>query len=159
MTQKWIDENLPKLKALKKPSKQQKLLIELAERKDAKDAATLHALVVAEKAAQRAEAARIKAASVLKDSTKKKGEEERKARNHRLIKQGLLFDYLGLDARPRAELLGMLMYAARMGTPEVAQQWRAEGAALLAQKEPAPAPATAQKVVMLDEFTPDPFAV
>lgn len=134
---KWLNENLSKLKAKDKLSKQEKLLIELAERKKPEEFAMLQTLVRAQKAADRADAARIKAMTAIRSKEKRRAEEERKARNHRLIKQGLLFDYLGLDSRSREELAGILMAAARVNDNERIEIWRKAGAEFLKSKEPA----------------------
>lgn len=135
-TEKWLSENLQKLKAKDKLTKQEKLLIELAERKKPEEFAMLQTLVRAQKAADRADAARIKAMTAIRSKEKRRAEEERKARNHRLIKQGLLFDYLGLDSRSREELAGILMAAARVNDNERIEIWRKAGAEFLKSKEP-----------------------
>ncbi len=59
---------------------------------------------------------------------------ERKARNHRLIQQGLLFDLAGLEHRGRDELLGALLALAKTDDPTRWEQWKAAGKALLAKK-------------------------
>lgn len=134
--EKWLNENLSKLKEKDKLSKQEKLLIELAERKKPEEFAMLQTLVRAQKAADRADAARIKAMTAIRSKEKRSAEEERKARNHRLIQQGLLFDYLGLDSRSREELAGILMAAARVNDNERIEIWRKAGAEFLKSKEP-----------------------
>lgn len=133
-TEKWLSENLQKLKAKDKLTKQEKLLIELAERKKPEEFAMLQTLVRAQKAADRADAARIKALSAIRSKEKRSAEEERKARNHRLIQQGLLFDYLGLDSRSHEELMGILIAAARVTDAERIQSWRNAGAEFLKTK-------------------------
>ena len=66
---------------------------------------------------------------------------ERKARNHRLILQGLLIDFAELQTWDRAELLGALASMATSSTitAEKRADWKKVGAKLLAEKEPKPA--------------------
>ena len=63
--------------------------------------------------------------------------DERRARNHRLIQQGLLLDFAGLEAWDRGLLLGALLSMGKSDaiTPEKKADWKRAGDALLAQKE------------------------
>lgn len=63
-----------------------------------------------------------------------KGEAERKARNHRLIQQGLLIDFASMNEWSRGELLGGLMALANT-KPESRIGWEKAGNTLLASKE------------------------
>ena len=58
----------------------------------------------------------------------------RKARNHRLIQQGLLFDLVGLASRDPAELAGALAALAELDDPVRWAQWKTKGQAVLARK-------------------------
>ncbi len=58
----------------------------------------------------------------------------RKARNHRLIQQGLLFDLVGLESRDPAELAGALAALAEVDDPARWAQWKTKGQTVLARK-------------------------
>jgi hypothetical protein len=70
---------------------------------------------------------------------------ERKARNHRLILQGLLIELAGLSDWDRGELLGALvaLRESQNVPPERRQQWKQRGDALLAEKGSTPGDNTA----------------
>lgn len=133
-----MHEIIEKLKALSRPTDQQKLLIVLADKSDRtqSDERKLKLLLAAEVAADRATKARAKATQLLKKESSKEAEKDRKARNHRLIQQGLLIDFAGLETMDKGELLGVLLEA--KSTP-VDDQKRAErkrtGDALLSEKK------------------------
>ena len=55
----------------------------------------------------RAAQARVAAAQLIRDGKRQSAQAERKARAHRLIQQGVLFDLAGLEQRSRGELLGV----------------------------------------------------
>ncbi len=130
----WLAAKLAFIDALKKPSDRQQLLALLA-RKPAPspdDAKTLAALIRAEKANERALAAQASAARLLKQ----RSDAERKARNYRLIRQGLLIDQAGLEHWPPEQLLGALSELAQDADPAHHARWRAHGAALATQPSP-----------------------
>ena len=60
-----------------------------------------------------------------------------KARNHRLIEQGVLQDIAGLEAWDRCTLLGALFGLAQITDPERLARWKATGDAELANREQA----------------------
>ena len=64
-------------------------------------------------------------------------EEARRARTHRLVQQGILFDLVGLNTRSRGEMLGALIaaIASAKANPEHWASWKAKGDAMLAEKE------------------------
>ncbi|AMM18817.1 hypothetical protein AX768_31760 (plasmid) [Burkholderia sp. PAMC 28687] len=66
-------------------------------------------IVRAEKAAIRAVKARQEAANLISADRKAAKEAERKARTHRLVQQGLLFDLARMQRRSRGELMGLLL--------------------------------------------------
>ena len=70
---------------------------------------------------------------LINEQKKKSKEEERKARNHRLILQGVLIDLAGLETRSRGELLGILLAAATVNDPERRKNWKEKGEAKLAE--------------------------
>ena len=78
--------------------------------------------------------ARQDAANLINAEKKAAKEADRKARNHRLILQGVLFDLAGLENRSRGELLGLLLAAATTDDPQRWASWKAKGDALLAEK-------------------------
>ena len=82
----------------------------------------------------RAAQARVAAAKLIQDGKRRSAKEERKARAHRLIQQGVLFDLAGLAHRSRGELLGLLLAAAKTEDPQRWAHWKEAGDALLAEK-------------------------
>ena len=74
---------------------------------------------------------------MIQSSKRRSVKEERKARAHRLIQQGVLFDLAGLEHRSRGELLGLLLAAAKTEDPQRWAAWKQAGDALLAEKDDA----------------------
>jgi hypothetical protein len=91
-------------------------------------------LIRAEQAAERAVKARSAAAKLIQAEKRQAQEAERKARAHRLIQQGVLFDLAGLSASSRGELLGVLLAAAKTEDPHRWAAWKQAGEALLAER-------------------------
>ena len=132
----WLHDRVTYLKGLKSRNDQQELLVILAEKitRTSHDEKTLAVLIRAEKASIKAVKARQDAAHLINAEKKAEREAERKARNHRLILQGVLFDLAGLENRSRGELLGLLLAAT--GSDEARwASWKFKGDALLAEKE------------------------
>ena len=94
----------------------------------------LVALIRLEQANDRAAQARVAAAKLIQSSKRQSAKEERKARAHRLIQQGVLFDLAGLAHHSRGELLGLLLAAAKTEDPGRWAHWKEVGDALLAEK-------------------------
>ena len=134
----YLNHKLAYLKGLKAPTQAQQLLILLAEKPDrtAEDDKQLAVLLRAERAVDRARAAQLQAAKLLGQ----RKDAERKARNHRLILQGLLIELAGLSDWDRGELLGALvaLRESQNVPPERRQQWKQRGDALLAEKGSTP---------------------
>ena len=128
----WLLERVEYLRKLKAPNEQQRLLMQLAEKPDrsSADDRNLAVLVRAEKADERLAKLRASAARVVSEEKAA----TRKARNHRLIQQGLLFDLVGLESRDPAELAGALAALAEVDDPARWAQWKIKGQAILAQK-------------------------
>ena len=128
----WLLERVEYLRKLKAPNEQQRLLMLLAEKLDRSptDDRNLAVLVRAEKADERLAKLRASAARVVSEEKAA----TRKARNHRLIQQGLLFDLVGLESRDPAELAGALAALAEVDYPARFAQWKIKGQAILAQK-------------------------
>ncbi|MEI2781261.1 MAG: conjugal transfer protein TraD [Candidatus Competibacter sp.] len=120
------------MRKLKAPSEPQRLLVLLAEKPDRSpaDDRKLAVLVRAERADERLGKLRASAARVVSEEKAA----ARKARNHRLIQQGLLFDLVGLESRDPAELAGALAALAEVDDPARWGQWKVKGQALLARK-------------------------
>lgn len=99
----WLQNRVTFLKGLKARSEPQQLLVLLAEKPDrsAADNHLLAALVRLEQANDRAAQARVAAAKLIQDGKRRSAREECKARAHRLIQQGVLFDLAGLAHRGR----------------------------------------------------------
>lgn len=132
----WLNDRVTFLKGLKSRTEQQELLVILAEKtnRTPQDTKKLVALAKAEKANVRAAKARQDAAKLISDEKKKKQSDDRKARNHRLILQGVLVDLAGLEGRSRGEILGLLLAGGTTTDPQKWDAWRAKGDALLAEK-------------------------
>ena len=128
----WLLERVEYLRKLKAPSEQQRLLMQLAERPDRSPADDRHlaVLVRAEKADERLTKLRASAARVVSEEKAA----ARKARNHRLIQQGLLFDLVGLESRDPAELAGALAALAEIDDSARWAQWKIKGQTILARK-------------------------
>lgn len=133
------DELIEHLKGFKSPSKQQQLLIELADKaeRSKEDERKYVALVKAELTARKAALARSKVSALMRSEEKKLAAEERKARNHRLIMQGTLIDLAGVTEWSRGEIVGALLAAARAaeGSTSHRESWKRAGDALLAERE------------------------
>jgi hypothetical protein len=129
---RWLVERVEYLRQMKAPSEQQRLLILLAEKPDRSpaDDRKLAVLVRAEKADERLGQLRGLAAKVVSEEKAA----ARKARNHRLIQQGVLFDLVGLESRDPAELVGALAALAEVDDPARWAQWKTKGQAVLARK-------------------------
>lgn len=136
---RWLADRVAYLRQLKAPSEPQRLLMMLAEKPDRSPADDRHlaVLVRAEKADERFAKLRASAARVVSEEKAA----ARKARNHRLIQQGLLFDLVGLESRDPAELAGALAALAEVDDPARWAQWKTKGQAVLARKTEAAAKA------------------
>jgi hypothetical protein len=134
----WTIDRIAHLKGLKNRTEQQDLMVMLAEKNepDANDKRKLGVLVRAEKAAVRAIRARQVVNNLLGAEQKAAKEAERKARNHRLIQQGLLIDFATLESWDRGELLGALLNLRKSESipTEKRAEWKRHGDALLAAK-------------------------
>ena len=132
----WLTNQVAYLRSLKALSEPQQLLVLLAEKPDrsAADNQLLAALVRLEQANDRAAQARLAAAKLIQSSKRQSAKAERKARAHRLIQQGVLFDLAGLESRSRGELLGLLLAAGKTEDPQRWAAWKQAGDALLAEK-------------------------
>ena len=132
----WLTNRVEYLKSLKALSEPQQLLVLLTEKPDrsAADNQLLAALVRLEQANDRAAQARLAATKLIQANKRQSAKAERKARAHRLIQQGVLFDLAGLESRSREELLGLLLAAAKTEDPQRWAAWKQAGDALLAEK-------------------------
>lgn len=132
--QSWEEKRVQYIDGLKKPTEAQQLLAILYKKSNRTEAENkkLAALIKAEKATERALNANAAITKMLNGAK----EDERRARNHRLIQQGILFDLVGLDTRSRGEMLGALIaaVASAKANPEHWATWKAKGDALLAEK-------------------------
>lgn len=130
------DELIQYLKKLRQPNKYQKRLLDLHHKgpSTTEEKSTYAALVKAELSANRAAKAKTRARTLINDERKKQADEERKARNHRLILQGTLIDLAGLQGRSRGELLGMMLTTSAFADEEHWAEWKRKGDALLADK-------------------------
>lgn len=131
----WEEKRIQYIEGLSKPNEAQQLLMLLFKKTNRTDLENkkLAALVKAEKANERALTANAAITKMMNGAK----EDERRARNHRLIEQGVLFDLVGLDARSRGEMLGALIaaVASAKNNPEHWASWKIKGDALLSGKE------------------------
>ncbi len=141
----WLQQHITYIKGLKSPTDQQAFFVLLSEKQQRtpQDEKKLAILIRAEKASIKAGKARQDAATLIraeknaaKEEENAKKEEARKARNHRLIQQGILFDLAGLKNRSRGEMLGLLLTAAAIDDPQKWEDWKTKGDEILARPAP-----------------------
>lgn len=132
--QSWEEKRVQYIEGLKKPSEAQQLLAILFKKTDKTEVESkkLVALIKAEKANERA----LNANATIAKMMNSEKEEARRARTHRLVQQGILFDLIGLETRSRGEMLGALIaaVASAKANPEHWTSWKAKGDAMLAEK-------------------------
>lgn len=154
----WLASHVLFLKTLKAPSEAQQLLILLAGKNglSPKEKKTFDVLVKNEKAAEKAKAARLAVSSMLSSAKNEAADQARKDRNHKLILNGLLFEFAGVTHFDRAELLGLLIEGSKAPRQQI-KEWAVAGAAMLAVKEPLKAaPALApDPLPQAEQTTPD----
>ena len=133
--QSWEEKRVQYITGLKRPTEAQQLLALLFQKSNRTPDETkkLAVLLKAEKATARA----LDANAAITKMMSSARDEERRARNHRLIEQGILFDLAGLDTISRGEMLGALLAVAvtAKDKPEVWASWKKNGDALLAEKD------------------------
>lgn len=129
---KWEDQHLAMLNGMKTRNEQQELLVLLAAKtsRTKDEQRQFDVLMRAERAKEQAKKAAADASKLLGE----RKEAERKARNHRLIQQGLLIEFAGLNSWSRGEIMGGLLVMAT-ANPEHRANWKRQGDALLATKE------------------------
>lgn len=136
--QSWEEKRVQYIEGLKKPSEAQQLLAIFFKKEDRTEVESkkLAVLIKAEKANERA----LNANAVITKMMSSAKDDERRARTHRLVEQGILFDLVGLNTRSRGEMLGALIaaVASAKANPEHWPNWKAKGDALLAEKEAKP---------------------
>lgn len=132
----WIAERAAFFRGLKSRTEQQELFLLLLDKpnRNSEEEKKLAALIRADRAAVRASKARSDVAKLLRTEKEKQKEEQRKARNHRLIQQGLLIDLAKLEGRSFGEILGLLLAGAATEDAQKWASWKAKGDALLAEK-------------------------
>ena len=136
--QSWEEKRIQYIDGLKKPSEAQQLLAILFKKTDKTEVESkkLAVLVRAEKANERA----LNANATITKMMNGEKEEARRARTHRLVQQGILFDLVGLDTRSRGEMLGALIaaIASAKANPEHWASWKSKGDAMLDVKDNSP---------------------
>ena len=140
--EEWLTDRLAYLRGLKTTTEMQKLLMLLADKPDrtAEEDKKLNAVIRAERAAVFAAKARTDAANLINKEDREQKAAEKKARDHRLIQLGALFDLAGIGDQDRGALLGALLGMANVKESERWANWKRQGDALLAEKERKPAP-------------------
>jgi hypothetical protein len=141
----WITARLAYLRGLKSPSELQRLMMLLADKPDRtpEEDRKLNAVVRAERAAVFAAKARMEATNIVNNKDRGKKAAEKKARDHRLIELGALFDLAGIGNQDRGALLGALLGMAKIEDADRWGQWKRAGDALLAERERKPKAVTA----------------
>lgn len=129
----WLTSHLLYLKGLKSPSEAQQLFILLAGKsaRSEKEEKFFSTLVKSEKAEEKASAARSEVSSMLESEKAA----ERKARTHKLVTLGLLFDYAEISDLSRDVLMGMVITGA-LADENKRRVWAKAGKEFLAKKEP-----------------------
>ena len=138
--EEWLNARLAYLRGLKSTSELQKLLLLLADKPDrtAEDEKKFNAVIRAEKAAVFAAKARMEATNIVNNKDRKQKVADKKARDHRLIQLGALFDLAGVGDQDRGALLGALLGMANVKESERWANWKRQGDALLAERERKP---------------------
>jgi len=137
----WLNAKIAFIKGLKSPSEQQRLLVQLAEKKNrtATDEKTLSAAIRVEKTAEKAAAAKARFTSMITAERKAAAKAERKARDHELYKAAGLMIVAGLvdskTGKPKfsaTELVGALAGIAELPRNHPKwQEWEKRGKELL----------------------------
>jgi hypothetical protein len=143
----WITARLAYLRGLKSPSELQRLMMLLSDKPDRtpEDDRKLSAVIRAERAAVFAAKARMEATHLVNKEDRERKAAEKKARDHRLIELGALFDLAGIGDQDRGALLGALLGMANVRESERWANWKRQGDALLAEKERKPKAGTAMQ--------------
>ncbi len=138
--EEWLNARLAYLRGLKSTSELQKLLLLLADKPDrtAEDEKKFNAVIRAERAAVFAAKARMDATNIINNKDRKQKVADKKARDHRLIELGALFDLAGVGDQDRGALLGALLGMANVKESERWANWKRQGDALLAERERKP---------------------
>ncbi|EGM6571612.1 conjugal transfer protein TraD [Salmonella enterica] len=137
----WLENKIAYINGLKSPTEQQRIMVLLAKKnsRTTSEEKTLAAIIRAEKAAERATAARAKVSAMISAERKAAARTERKARDHELYKVAGLMIVAGLvdskTGKPKfdaAALTGALAGIAELpeGHPKW-QDWKTRGVALL----------------------------
>ena len=136
----WITARLAYLRGLKSPSELQRLMMLLSDKPDRtpEEDRKLNAVVRAERASVFAAKARMEATHLVNREDRERKAADKKARDHRLIELGALFDLAGIGDQDRGSLLGALLGMANVKESERWANWKRQGDALLAEKERKP---------------------
>lgn len=137
----WLEKKISYINGLKLPTEQQRIMVLLAEKnsRTTSEEKTLAAIIRAEKAAERATAARAKVSAMISAERKAAAKIERKVRDHELYKAAGLMIVAGLvdskTGKPKFDataLTGALAGIAELpeGHPKW-QEWKIRGVALL----------------------------
>lgn len=138
--ERWARERIGYWRGLKKPTEQQHLLLLLIEKEDreSREERMLTALIKAERAAERAQAASANAVKIMQAEKVA----ARKARDHEmynsaglLMLAGLVDRTTGKPTRDRGELLGALLAVADVKPDdERLKDWKLDGDEMLVKK-------------------------
>lgn len=145
MNDRWLDEYVGTLRALKAPTAHQRTLLALFDKTDRgiDEERKLRALAKAEKAAAHAAKGRVYATRALRDEALS----TRRGRDQLAIVRSALIDSAVLENRDPGELLGALLCFIDQGAPSDRQHWKQEGDALIARQLARGAPARRKRSV------------
>lgn len=131
MASKWEENYITVLKGQATKNDQQELTVLLFDKQDKtpQEIKDLNILLRAEHTKELAKTAALNASKLLNA----KKDEERKARNHRLIQQGALIYLANLQGWDKGELLGGLLALTKVAA-ESKTNWKQQGDELLAKK-------------------------
>lgn len=131
MASKWEENYITVLKGQATKNDQQEITVLLFDKQDKtpQEIKDLNILLRAEHTKELAKTAALNASKLLNA----KKDEERKARNYRLIQQGALIDLANLQGWDKGELLGGLLALTKV-VAESKTNWKQQGDELLAKK-------------------------
>ena len=128
----WLENHVQFIRGLQNPSDQQKLLLLLLNKQNPlpTDLRQIERIIYLEKAIGRAQraSAKVRGTEVAERS------KARKKRTRMLIQIGALIEMAGLAQKDPAELLGMLLTAAKVNDPAKWERWKSDGVQMLSSR-------------------------
>ena len=128
----WLENHVQFIGGLQNPSDQQKLLLLLLKKQNPlpTDLRQIERIICLEKAIGRAQRASVK----VRGTEVAERSKDRKKRTRMLIQMGALIEMAGLAQKDPAELLGMLLTAAKVNDPAKWERWKSDGVQMLSSR-------------------------